>query len=418
MVSRTILDNGICILSETIGHVRSVSVGLWIRGGSAREDTRSNGMTHFVEHMLFKGTTNRSAFDIASAIDSVGGIMNAFSAKEMSAFHIKIPDYQLTLAVDLLADIFRHSLFEETEIAKEKTVILQEIHMLEDTPDDYIHDFFEARFWGDHPLGLPILGTMDRIQQLTKSELLRFFKDRYGAENLVITASGHLEHQPLVDMIRESFDPVSRGITGSPISPPDVSSNIAVVEKDLEQVHFIVGTLGPSAMNTKRYAGFVLNTVLGGSMSSRLFQEIREARGLAYAVQSFLLPYSNTGILGVYAATAPADVRETLGVIFDAIGKIVQERVSDKELESAKELIKGNFLLAMESTDSCMSRLARNEIYFQRDLPVEEILAAVDAVTANDIKDLAGEIFNPSTITVAAMGPISEKDLALDILTR
>jgi predicted Zn-dependent peptidase len=374
-------------------------------------------MTHFVEHMLFKGTRTRSSFDIAAAIDSVGGIMNAFSAKEMSAFHVKIPDYHLPLAIDLLADIFQNSLFKESEIVKEKAVILQEINMLEDTPDDYIHDVFESCFWGKHPLGMPILGSKDRIRELDREELLRFFNENYIAGNLVITAAGHMEPLSFDEMIRKSFGTVSGGIPQQPACAPDVSSNIAVHEKDLEQVHFIVGTLGPSAISSKRHAGFIMNTILGGSMSSRLFQEIREERGLAYAVQSFIVPYRDTGILAIYAATAPTDVHETLGLIFDAIDKIVHVRVKRKELQSAKELIKGNFLLAMESTDSCMSRLARNEICYGRDVPIDEVLSAIDAVSVEEIRDLAGEIFNPSTITVTAMGRTSEKDLARNILT-
>jgi predicted Zn-dependent peptidase len=416
MHNKTILDNGIRVVSEEIEHVHSISIGVWVACGSRHEDALTNGTAHFIEHMLFKGTQGRSAFDIAAAIDSVGGVMNAFTSKELTSFYIKIPDYHLPLAVDLLADIFKHSLFEAEEIEKEKSVVLQEIHMLEDAPDDYIHDFFETQYWSGHCLGLPILGTREGVQNFTKEGLMSFFKNRYRGRNLVITAAGHLKHGAFVDLVSKSFGPIEGNAVQDACTLPEIAAKVAVIEKDLEQIHMIVGTPAPSAISEKRYASFLMNAVLGGSMSSRLFQEIREKRGLAYAVHSYLTPYMDTGTLSIYAGTGPRDIREVMGLILDDLLRMSNELLTATELHGAKELIKGNFLLSMESTDTRMTRLAKNEICFGRHVPSEDVIAGIDAVTSEEVRALAREMFNPVMMTVTAIGPISEKELTLHIL--
>jgi predicted Zn-dependent peptidase len=413
---KTVLDNGIRIISEEIDHVRSVSIGIWVQCGSRHEDRETNGMAHFIEHMLFKGTRNRSAFDIAAAIDSVGGVMNAFTGKELTSFYIKIPDYHLEMAIDLLADIFRNSLFDPEEISREKSVVLQEIHMLDDSPDDYIHDFFEEKFWKDHPLGYHVLGSRERVEQFDRASILSFVTPRYRGQNLVLTAAGHLKHERLVELVDRSFGSMPKDALGNGTGSPEVSGGITVLDKDLEQIHMVLGCPAPSSLSPRRYASFVMNAVLGGSMSSRLFQEIREKRGLAYAIHSYLTPYTDVGMLGIYVGTSEAHIREVVGVILDELMRLTRDPLTDLELRSARELIKGNFLLSMESTDNRMTRLAKNEINFGKEIPTEEVIAGIDAVSADEIRALAGEIFNPSVIGLAAIGRMSEHDLALSVL--
>jgi len=416
MYRKTILENGLRVVSEEIAHVRSVSIGIWVECGSRYENVENNGIAHFIEHMLFKGTERRSTFDIAADIDSVGGVMNAFTSKELTSLYIKIPDYHLGLAVDLLADVFNNSRFDETEIAKEKSVVLQEISMLEDSPDDYIHDFFEANFWQKDHLGMPVLGTRERVESFTRDDLQGFFRSRYRGRNVVLTAAGHLQHDVFLGLVRQAFGEMGGDAARNGFATPSVTANISVLEKDLEQVHMMIGTLAPSSVSADRHAGFLMNAVLGGSMSSRLFQEIREKRGLAYAVHSYITPYMDTGMLAVYVGTGKEEVPQVLGLIIDEMIRLTKQPLTAKELQGAKELIKGNFLLSMESTDNRMTRLAKNEICFGRHVAPEEVTAAIDAVTPEDVLVLAQELFNPSTISIAAIGPVSERDLTMHVL--
>jgi predicted Zn-dependent peptidase len=417
MYHKTTLDNGMRIISEEIEHVRSISIGIWIECGSRYEDAQTNGAAHFIEHMLFKGTERRTAFDIAATIDSVGGVMNAFTSKELTSFYIKIPDYHLALAIDLLADIFNHSRFDADEIIKEKSVVLQEISMLEDSPDDYIHDFFEANFWKNHHLGMQVLGTREQVEGFSRDSLREFFRHHYQGRNVVLTAAGHLQHELLVDLVEKAFGNGGEQLARVAFEvPPAVSSSITVLEKDLEQVHMMIGTLAPSSVSENRHASFLMNAVLGGSMSSRLFQEIREKRGLAYAIHSYLTPYIDTGMLAVYVGTGKGEVREVLGLIIEELMRMARQSLTEKELTGAKELIKGNFLLSMESTDNRMTRLAKNEICYGRHVPPEDVVAKIDAVNHEHILDLAREMFDPSVISIAAIGPVSEKDLTLHLL--
>jgi len=414
MHNKTVLPNGIRVISEEVNRVRSISIGLWLQSGSRYEDSVSNGTAHFIEHMLFKGTNKRSAFDIASAIDSVGGMMNAFTGKEFTAFYIKIPDYHLAMAIDLLADIFINSCFHEEEIRKEQSVVLQEINMIEDTPDDYIHDFFESVFWNDHPLSLPVLGTKDQVASLHREKILSFFNARYKSDNLVLSAAGNLKHDILSGLVDQAFGSISGRTLPLLENTPVVSSKVATMEKDLEQVHMIVGTLAPSAKSPSRYSSFLLNAILGGCMSSRLFQEIREKKGLAYAIHSYLNPYMDIGSLGIYVGTSENRVQVVLSLILEELRRLRNNLLTEKEMMQAKELIKGNFLLSMESTDNRMIRLAKNEIFFERFISPEDVIASIDAVTAEDVKTLACEIFTPDTITLAAMGRVSKKDLSFN----
>jgi predicted Zn-dependent peptidase len=412
MHHKTTLANGIRVVSEGIDHVRSISIGIWVQSGSRYENHSSNGTAHFIEHMLFKGTDRRSACDIAAEIDSVGGIMNACTGKEMTSFYIKIPDYHLPLAIDLLADIFQSSRFHEEEIGKERSVVLQEISMLEDSPDEYIHDFFEAVFWGNHPLGLSVLGTKDQINNMKRDSIVTFFNERYRGDNMVLSAAGRLKHDDLVDLVTTAFGSIERKTAHTLVSTPEVASNIAVLEKDLEQVHMMIGTIAPSATSPDRYPAFLLNAVLGGSMSSRLFQEIREKRGLAYAIHSYLSPYADTGLLGIYAGIGEDRIRLVVDLIEDCLKRLCNERLTEKEMHAAREMIKGNFLLSMESTDTRMMRLAKNEICFGKYIPPEDVLTRIDAVTREEVRNLACEMFNPRVVSLTAIGRVSRGDVA------
>ena len=410
--NKTVLANGVRVVSEEVNHVRSVSIGIWVKSGSRYENNNSNGTAHFIEHMLFKGTDRRSAFDIASEIDSVGGIINAFTGKEWTSFYIKIPDYHFPLAIDLLADIVQNSRLLEEEITKEKSVVLQEISMVEDSPDDYIHDYFESVFWNGHPLALPVLGTKDQILNLERDNLVSFFNNRYAGDNLILSAAGHMKHDTLVDLVGAAFGSMSKKAVETTISQPEVSSRVAFLERDLEQVHIMMGTLAPSVTSPKRYPSFLLNAILGGSMSSRLFQEIREKRGLAYAINSYIAPYVDTGMLGIYAGTGEGQVQVVVDLIFKELKRLHDDLLTEKEIRAAKELIKGNFLLGMESTDNRMTRLATNEICFGRFIPSEDVIHNIEKVEMKDVRDLACEIFDPRIISMVAMGKVSENDLA------
>jgi predicted Zn-dependent peptidase len=316
------------------------------------------------------------------------------------------------MAVDLLADLFTGSRFAEEEIDRERSVILQEIRMVEDTPDDHIHDFFDGLFWKGDPLALPILGTRQSVESFRRDELFGFFRNHYGGGNLVLTAAGNLTHDRFVELVEKFFQAADGKSFRSAAAVPAAVPGRAVLRKDLEQTHLIVGAPAPSALSHERHAAFLLNAVLGGSMSSRLFQEIREKRGLAYDVGSYLSPYRDSGMFGVYAGTDGAAVREVVGLIGRELDRSCSELLTDRELVSAKELLKGNFLLGMESTDNRMTALAKNEIYFGRQMAPEEIIERIDAVSREEIRDLAGRMFRPGALTIAAIGPVSEEDLS------
>ena len=408
---KTVLSNGIKVITEEIRHVRSASIGAWVRCGSRHEDERINGTAHFIEHMLFKGTDRRSAFDIASDIDSVGGVMNAFTGKELTAFYVKVPDYHVNLAIDLLADIFTHSRFDLDDIEKEKAVVLQEISMVEDTPDEYIHDIFEKHFWEGHALAMPVLGTRDSVDAFDREQVMRFFEDRYRGENLVIAAVGNLEHDALVDCVAKLFGSLPALRLQSGESRPGTTARRCCIEKDLEQLHLVVGTPAPATLDNDRFAGILMNSVFGGSMSSRLFQEIREKRGLAYAVRSYIVSYRDTGMLNVYVGTSKDKTREVIDIILAEMRRMKTERLTDKELQSAKELIKGNLLLSMESTDNRMQKLATNEIYFGRNVPPEEIVSRIEAVTAEDILSLSAQMFTRPNLSMVFLGEMTEAEM-------
>ncbi|MBN1546766.1 MAG: insulinase family protein [Syntrophaceae bacterium] len=406
MVNKTILANGIRVVSEEINHVRSVSIGAWVHCGSRHEDAASGGIAHFIEHMLFKGTRNRSPLEIASTIDAVGGVINASTGKESTAFYIKVPDYYLELAVELLADIFIHSQFRSSDIEKEKSVVHQEIRLLEDSPDEYVHDLFESQLWVGHPLARPIMGTEESVAAFDRRKILRFFNHHYRGKNLVFSVAGQVKHDQLIDLVTRYFASLSALEETPQDDPPVPTVAASVVNKDLEQVHLVIGCPAPSSRDPRRYASFLMNALLGGSMSSRLFQEIREKRGLVYDIQSYLNTHLDTGMLGIYAGTGEEEAKKVIRLILREIKRLRNDVLSDKELRDAKEMIKGNFLLSMESTDNRMTRLAKNEVCFGRQIGWDEVMERIEAVTREDIRDLACEMFATEQVSMVAIGRV------------
>jgi predicted Zn-dependent peptidase len=417
IIHKTVLDNGVRIVSERVTHVHSVSIGIWIRSGSRYEHKAEAGIAHFIEHMLFKGTEKYTAGEIARMIDSVGGVFNAFTSKEYTCFYVKVLNQHIDLAVDLLSDIFFHSLFLKDDIEKERNVILQEINMVKDTPDDYIQDMFNHDFFCDHPLGFNILGELETVRSFRRSNITGFYRREYLVpERIVIAVAGNMEHDAVVDQLSAKFEDIKKKKAAAAQTVFSPSRTVTCNFRSLEQVHVCLGTLGCSHLDCERYALYVLNAILGGGMSSRLFQEIRENRGLAYSITSFTASFFDTGVFGVYMGVVKDTVQEALRIVFDEMRSLRENPVSQAELSAAKEQLKGNMLLAMESTDSRMSRLAKCELYYDQYIPLPRILKDIDAVTADDVRELARGLFRDDQLTCTFLGPMKNKDLPRDLL--
>jgi predicted Zn-dependent peptidase len=408
---KTVLDNGLRVITEEIPYLRSVSIGVWVVTGSRDERPHENGISHFIEHLLFKGTEKRTAFDIAKEIDSVGGTLNAFTGREYTCFYAKVIDRNLPLAIDLLSDIFLHSLMDSKDVERERMVILQEIKMVEDTPDDYIHDLFNRVCWGDHPLGFPIYGTSELVQSFSRDQLHQFFKENYPPDRIIVCAAGSLKHQEVVDLIETTFGKIPKADRPRERSKPDAISTTNIWKRDLEQVHFCLGTRGLQYNHSLRFASYVLNTILGGGMSSRLFQEIRENRGLAYSVYSYLPTYIDSGLTVVYAGTSEDSFQQVIQLVLNEFNQLKEGHLKNGELETSKEQLKGNLLLSMESSDNLMTRLAKNEIYFQSYLPVGMILKGIDQVQGETVRQLADEIFDERLFCLTVLGPTNGNNL-------
>lgn len=415
---KTVLDNGIKVITEEIPYLKSVSIGVWVDTGSRDEQPHENGISHFIEHLLFKGTERRTAFDIAKEIDSVGGTLNAFTGREYTCFYAKVIDKNLLLAIDLLSDIFLHSIMDLKDVEKERMVILQEIKMVEDTPDDYIHDLFNRVCWGDHPLGFPIFGTSELVQSFNRDRIYQFFKENYQPNRIIICAAGNLHHQEVVDSIGATFGQIPKSDKVWERVRPDSISTTNIWKRDLEQVHFCLGTKGLQYNHSLRFASYVLNTILGGGMSSRLFQEIRENRGLAYSVYSYLPTYIDTGLVVVYAGTNEGSFQEVIDLTLKEFNQLKTEPFKNGEVETAKEQLKGNLLLSLESSDNLMTRLAKNEIYFASYMPVEKVLRGIDEVEKEVVQDLARDIFDGRFFCLTVLGPIDGEGFNKNLWTR
>jgi len=414
MFVKALLDNGIRVVSQEMPDHRSVSLGIWVENGSRHESTRENGISHFIEHLLFKGTERRSAAQIAEEMDAIGGVLNAFTAKEHTCYYAKVLDEDLPLAIDLLTDIFLHSVFNADEIERERSVILQEISQAEDTPDDYIHDLFSLDFFKDHPLARPICGSAETVNSFRRQDFLTFFKSRYRPRRVVVAAAGHLRHDELVQAFNERLgsvrDSVHDGRSDSEDGDgsPEMQSGIFQHTKSLEQAHLCLGVSGVHQTHPLRYAAYVLNTLLGGGMSSRLFQEIREKRGKAYSVYSFSSSYKDVGYLGVYAGTSVEWVEEVVELILKEHKQLAAGDIKEEEIRRTQGQLVGSMMLGLESTDSWMSHIARNEIYFGEPITTDEICRGIRAVSRDAVVDLASTLFGSQEIALSLLGDFKD----------
>ena len=404
MIKRDVFNNGLCLLTESMPDVRSVSLGAWLARGSRHEGAAA-GIAHFTEHMLFKGTTSRSAEDIAQQADSIGGQLNAFTAKECASYYIKVLDEHLPRAVDLVSDLLRSPAFHDDDVGREKKVILEEIKMGEDIPDELVHELFAESFWPKHPLGRSIAGSPESVSSITSASLRIFFERTYVADNLVVTAAGNLEHAAVRDLIEQSFGDLPSRAESIDQAPPITQPRLMVRTKDIEQSHLCLGTPGYSQTHEDRYPSYVLNTVLGGSMSSRLFQNIREKRGLAYAVSSSLESYRDVGALTIYAGCAATEVAEVIDLVVAELRDLKARSIPAEELQRAKDISKANLVFGLESTASRMSQLARSELYFGRQIDLSEDLACLDSVNADDVQRVAADLFSKGDLAVTVLGP-------------
>ncbi|HVB39252.1 MAG TPA: pitrilysin family protein [Vicinamibacterales bacterium] len=407
MIVREVLDNGLRLVTESMPHVRSISIGVWLTRGSRHEAAERGGIAHFVEHMLFKGTEQRSAEDIAQSIDSIGGQLDAFTAKEYASYYIKVLDEHLPLAVDILSDIVLHPAFSAIDIEREKKVVLEEIKMVEDTPDDLVHELFTQSLWEGHPLGRPILGTPDTVEALTRESLQSYFGSAYTAPNFIVSAAGNLEHARVRDLIARAFERTPRTDQRPPEQPPAVVPQVIIRDKELEQSHVCVGTGSYAQDHDDRYVSYILNTVLGGSMSSRLFQNVREKRGLAYAVFSGLSAYRDAGAFTVYAGCASDAVGQVVDLIVEELRGIKGTPVPEAELRRAKDHLKGSLMLSLENTASRMSHLGRQEIYFDRQFGLDETLQGIERITAADVQRVARDLFSNGSLAATVLGPVN-----------
>jgi len=416
MYNKTVLKNGVRILSEKLEHFRSVSLGIWVNVGSREEEEKENGISHFIEHMIFKGTRSRSSLEIAKQLDAIGGLCNAFTGKENTCFHSKVLDKHFPTLADVLSDIFLNSIFDPQDVDRERQVILQEINMVEDTPDEHIHVLFSGQFWMNHPLGMSVLGTDETVSTIDKETILSYIKRFYSPNRIIVAAAGNVDHDDIVAYFQPLFESMEPAGEDPPRTVPHTNAGVSCHHKELEQVHICLGGKAPHFTSDRRFASAILNTILGGNMSSLLFQEIREKRGLAYAVYSFLSAYMDTGLLGVYVGTDPLEVNRALGVINTEVGKIHQGEISKSDLAAAKEHLVGGILLGAESTDTRMMRLAKNEYVFGRYMSYEELVADLEKVTVDEVVAIAREAFRTDEISLVTLGPLKREDLDLSCL--
>ncbi|HLK31727.1 MAG TPA: pitrilysin family protein [Terriglobales bacterium] len=416
-ISREVLPNGLTIITEEMQHIRSISIGIWVKSGSRDEDPQWNGISHFVEHMVFKGTRTRTAEDIARQVDSIGGGMDAFTAKECICFNVKVLDEHLPIAMDVLSDLVLNPIFDIKDIGRERGVILEEIKMDEDNPDYLVHEIFTQNFWKDHPLGKPILGTKDTVKRFEQPILFEYYGERFNPGNLVVCAAGHVDHKQFVDLVTEKFQHLKPHSNGYHTAPPKVNPRIIMRNKKaLEQVQICVGTPAYPLAHPKRYGSYVLNTVLGGGMSSRLFQNVRERQGLVYAIYSDLNPYRDTGCLSIYAGTSRESAPKVVQSIVAELRRLKNEAVPEEELRRAKDQLKGSLMLSLESSTARMSNLARQEMYFDHFFGLDELIEKIEAVTANDLLATADEFFRQELLAVTVLGNLNGLKISRDQL--
>jgi len=416
-IRRTVLPNGLTILTEKMEHIRSVAMGVWIRAGSRHETPEVNGISHFVEHMVFKGTKSRTAQRIAREVDAIGGNLDAFTGKETICFNVKVLDEHVPIALDVLSDLVLNPTFASDDIQRERGVILEEIKMDEDNPDYLVHEIFTQNFWKGHPLGKPILGTKETVRQFEQDTLFNYYGQRFLGGNMIFSAAGNIEHDSFVDQVSRRFESLAAGAAEGLGLPPTTNSRIILRnKKSLEQVQLCLGVPAPPMAHEDRYAALLLNTVLGGGMSSRLFQTVREERGLAYAIFSDLNPYRDTGSLCVYAGTSSGKALQVIELVMEEFRRLKTEPMPAEELRRTKDQLKGNILLSLESSGSRMSNLARQEMYFQVFFGMQEILDQIEGVTGEQVMQMARQLFEPEAVAVTLLGRLDGLKVSRSVL--
>jgi predicted Zn-dependent peptidase len=417
-IRRQVLPHGLTVITEQMEHIRSASIGIWLETGSRDETPQSNGISHFIEHMVFKGTKHRTAEEIARQVDSIGGNMDAFTSKECICFNVKVLDEHVPVALEILCDLVLYPVFDDQDIARERGVILEEIKMDEDNPDYLVHEIFTQNFWKDHPLGKPILGTKETVKKFERQAVLDTYSHRFAPGNIIVAAAGHLDHDHFVDLVVKHFEHLKPAQNGFHEPAPKIVPRIVLRNKKaLEQVQLCIGVPAYPIAHEKRHAGYILNTLLGGGMSSRLFQNIRERQGLAYSIYSDLNPYRDTGCMAVYAGTSLASAAKVVKSVVSEFRDLKNKPVPEEELRRSKDQLKGSLMLSLESSTARMSNLARQEMYFDHFQDLDELIEKIEAVTADDLQSLAQEFFKTESVAVTALGNLSGLKISRDQLT-
>ncbi|MEV7965077.1 pitrilysin family protein [Sphaerisporangium sp. NPDC088356] len=421
VVQRTVLPGGLRVVTETMPTVRSVAVGMWVGIGSRDEASEHTGATHFLEHLLFKGTPTRDALEISAAIEGIGGEINAFTAKEYTCYYARVLDEDLPLAIDVLADVVTSSLITAEDVESERGVILEEIAMHDDDPSDVVHEQFSAELYGDTPIGRPILGSVESINELSRDRIAEYYQSYYQPPHTVVSVCGNVTHERVVELVASAYQRAGAlGGSGTPV-PPRLSgegasprSGVRVVDRPTEQANLVLGTTAFSRTDDRRFALGVLNAALGGGMSSRLFQEIREKRGLAYSAYSFTAQYADTGQFGIYVGCLPAKIDDVLKICREEITRVVADSITEDEIGRGKGQMRGGLVLGLEDTGSRMSRIGKSELVYDTLMSVDEVLARIDAVTPEEVDSVAREILS-QPMTLAVIGPYGDKDFSASV---
>lgn len=408
MYNKTVLDNGIKILTEEINEFKSATIGIWVDTGPKFETDSDRGISHFIEHMMFKGTKKHTATDIAEIMDTVGGHLNAFTEKEQTCYYVRVVDKHVPLAIEMMSDMILNSLFDPIEIERERGVILEEIRMYEDSPEDVVFEEFSKTLWENHPLGCPTLGHQETVSSFVRDDFMTYMKNHYTPDNITVAAAGHFKHDQLVKIVEECFSPLTGKLEPMKVSMPRFHTRNSIRFKDCEQTYVCMGGKGIPQKDDRKFHFFVLDGILGGSMSSRLFQEIREKRGLVYTVSTFTNSYKDVTQFGIYACTGKENLNEVIKLSHNILDDIRENGVTEKEVYRSKEHIKGGISLALESTSNRMIRLNKSHYYYGKLIPIEEVIKKVDLVTIEDVNELAKEILNKNNFSSAIVGPINE----------
>ncbi len=411
MYKKSVLANGIRIVTDELPYVKSITLGIWVSTGSRHEQDHNQGISHFIEHLLFKGTKNRSAKDIAEQIDEVGGQLNAFTSKEYTCYYIKLLDTHLQLGMEILTDMLLNSKFDAQDILREKEVVVEEYNMYEDTPDELVHDLYLSHVFPNHPIGRNILGTRNSITNFSTKLVNEYYQANYTPGKIVVAAAGNLKHQDIMRLTEQLLGNISGENLNHKLQRPIYNPSMQIISKKTEQVHICLGTQGVTQSSPDLYAIHVLNNIIGGSASSRLFQAIREERGLAYSIFSYQSNYTDCGLFSIYAGTRPDNTKQVIHLIMDTIYNIAEQGVTEKELYKAKEQLKGSLLLGLESSSSRMSRIGKQEVMLEKYITPEEIVQEIDAVTMEKLEQLCVNVFAQQKFSCVTLGPISEKEI-------